>query len=237
MSDATVSWTTNLVEVHPAFKWYDFEKCKWFFRWQEWIEEIREAKDVLPKNLTDPKEYAIMADKKDLLLLRQLEKDGLTSFKKLSELVGISQRGVAYRYKKHFVERKLIIDHVVHFFPYPYQNASVCTLNIQFANQKKLAKFVNSLCDKPHVLSYAKVIGKNTLVANTYVPASEFPEFINTLSFLTKMDFITDFFHMTLTLIPHKRGGVPYEFFQNGAWKCGVDQSVNNLRLMKTTMD
>lgn len=233
LKKATIFWTTNLVEVHPAFNWYDFKKCEWIFNWKKWIEEVRETKDDFPQNLADPKEYPIMADKKDMLLLRQLEKDGMTSFEELSKLVGISPRSVAYRYKKHLIERQLIVDHMVHFFPYPYQNASVCTFIIQFLDQKKLSKFVNSLHDKPFILSYTKVLGKNTLIVNSYIPALEFPEFINSLGFLTKMDYITNFSYVTLTLIPHKRGGIPHEYFENGTWKCNLDSRLKILKTIK----
>jgi DNA-binding Lrp family transcriptional regulator len=233
LSEATVFWTTNLVEVHPNFKWYDFEKRKWLFHWSEWIEEIQDAKDDLPKNLADPEEYPIMADKKDLVLLRQLEKNGLISFEELSEITSLSPGGVAYRYKKHLIKRKLIVDHMVHFFPYPFQNASACAFTIQFPNQKKLAKFVTTLHNKPHVLSYAKVLGKNTLLANTYVPASEFPEFINTLGLLNRMNLVADFSYVTLTLIPHKRGGVPCEFFENGTWKYHMGSVFAKLKRIK----
>lgn len=233
IGNATIFWTTNLVEVHPAFEWYDFNKRKWIFQWKKWIHEILDAKDDFPENLKEPKEYPIMADKKDLLLLRQLEKNGLSSFKELSEIVGISRRAVAYRYKKRLIEKKLIIDHMVHFFPYPYQNANVCTFTIQFSDQKKLSKFVNSLHAKPFILSYAKVLGKNTLIANTYIPSPEFPELINSLGFLTKMDYVTNFSYVTLTLIPHKRGGVPHEFFENGKWKFDLNSSLEKLNKIK----
>lgn len=233
LSHANVYWTTNLCEVHPNFELYDFEKREWSFNWQKWIEEIKDGKDDLPENLSDPKEYPILADKKDLRLLRQLEKNGITPFKELAKIVGISPRGVAYRYEKHLIERKLIVDHMVHFFPYPYQMTNVCTFTIQFSNQRKLAKFVNSLDNKPYILSYAKVLGKNTLIVNTYIPASEFPGFMNSLNHLAEMDIVANFSHATLTLIPHKRGGVPCEYFKNGTWESSLDRNITKLKLMK----
>ena len=229
LKNATIFWTTNLVEIHPSFEWYDFKKNKWIFHWKKWIKEIQEANHNLSKDLVDPKEYPILADKKDLMLLRQLEKDGMTSFEDLSEIVDLSPRAVAYRYKKRLIKRQLIIDHMVHFFPYPYQNSNVCTFTIQFLDQKKLSKFVNSLHNKPFILSYAKVLGKNILITNTYIPTQEFPEFMNMLGLFTKMGFIKDFSYVTLTLIPHKRGGVPYEFFKKGIWKCNLESNLNKL--------
>jgi DNA-binding Lrp family transcriptional regulator len=223
-------WTTNLCEVHPSFDWYDFKKREWIFQWQQWVEEITNASDHLSESLADPQEYPILADEKDLLLLRQLEKNGVATFKELAKVANMSPRSIAYRYYNHLIERNLIVDHMVHFYPYPYQICDVCTFIIEFADEKALAKFTNSLDDKPFILSYAKVLGKNTLITNTYIPKAEFPKFINSLSQLAEMHLVKSFFHLVLTLIPHKRGGVPYEFFKDGTWKCDIEKSIKRLK-------
>jgi len=223
-------WTTNLCEAHPSFDWYDFEKREWIFRWQQWIEEIRDASDDLSESLADPEDYPIMADEKDLLLLRQLEKNGVVTFKELAKVTGVSPRTVAYRYYKHLIERNLIVDHMTHFYPYPYQICDVCTFMIEFSDERSLAKFTNSLGNKPFILSFAKVLGENALITNTYIPKTEFPEFINSLNLLAEMRLIKSFFHIVLTLIPHKRGGVPHEFFKDGTWNCNVEKSIKELR-------
>jgi DNA-binding Lrp family transcriptional regulator len=225
-------WTTNLCQVHPNFDWYDFKKRRWIFHWEQWVEEITNASHHLSERLADPKEYPIMADEKDLLLLRQLEKNGVVTFRELAKIVGMSSRNVAYRYKKHLIERKLITDHMVWFLPYPYQLSDTCSFIIEFKDEKALAKFANSLDDKPFIMSYAKVLGENILITNTYIPKAEFPKFINSLNRLAEMQLIKNFSHMVLTLVPHKRGGVPHEFFKEGAWKCNVEKSIEKLRKM-----
>jgi hypothetical protein len=93
---------------------------------------------------------------------------------------------------------------------------------------------VNSLHDKAFVLSYAKILGKNVLIINTYIPNLEFPVFLNILGLLTEMGYIIDFSYLTLTLVPHKRGGVPYEMFENGKWHFDLKSNFAKLRAMKT---
>ncbi len=237
LSRILIFWTTNLSEVHPSFDWYDFEKREWLFRWQQWIEEIKSASGHLVKSLADPEDYSIMADEKDLLLLRQLEKNGLTTFRELARITGMSPRGVAYRYYKHLIERDLIVDHMTHFYPYPYQICDVCTFVLEFSDEKNLGKFTNSLGNKPFILSYAKVLGENSLIINTYIPKTEFPEFITSLNLLAEMHLIKNFFHVVLTLNPHKRGGVPHEFFKDGKWKCNVENSIEKLRKMMGALE
>ena len=232
LSHFLLFWTTNLCEVHPSFDWYDFKKRTWIFQWQQWINEIMGASDYLSESLADPKEYPIKADEKDLLLLRQLEKNGVITFRELAKVSGMSPRTVAYRYYKHLVDRNLIVDHMTHFYPYPYQICDACTFIIEFAGEQALAKFTNSLGNKPFIHSFAKVLGENTLIINTYIPKAEFPKFIDSLNRLAEMHLIKNFFHLVLTLIPHKRGGIPYEFFKDGTWRCNVDKSIKKLREM-----
>lgn len=228
-------WTTNLCQIHPTFDWYDFENREWIFRWQQWVEEVVNASDNLPKSLADPKEYPIMADRKDMFLLRQLERDGVIAFNELAKIAGMSPRSVAYRYYKHLVERKLIVDHMAHFYRFPYQTSDVCSFIMEFPHEEGLAKFANSVSNKPFILSYAKVLGENTLITNTYMPKTEFPKFIDSLNRLAEMNLIKSFFHVVLTLIPHKRGGVPYELFEDGAWNCTIDDKIEKLRKMTSS--
>jgi len=49
---------------------------------------------------------------------------------------------------------------------------------------------------------------------------------------LAEAHLVRDFFHVALTLDPHKRGGVPYEFFKEGTWKCNIDKNIEKLRDM-----
>jgi DNA-binding Lrp family transcriptional regulator len=225
-------WTTNLCEVHPSFDSYDFKNKRWIFQWEKLIEEIKSAPDNLSEKLLDPKDYPIMADDKDLILLRYLEKNGVLSFKELAKVAKMSPRNVAYRYKRHLIERKLIIDHMASFLPYPYEISDFCSFVIDFENEKALAKFANSLDDKIFILSYAKVLGENTLIINTCLPKTELPQFMELLNSLAEVHLVKRFFHVVLTLDPHKRGGVPYEFFKEDTWMCNIDKNIEKLKLL-----
>ena len=230
LSNFLLFWTTNLCEIHPNFKWYDFNEKKWIFQWKRWVEEISLASDFLPKKLEDPDEYPIKADEKDLLLLSKLEKNGVLSYEELAKNVNMNPRTVAYRYKKHLTDRKLIVDHMVWFLPYPHEISIASTFVIEFETDRALAKFANSLDETPFVLSYAKVIRSNVLIINTYLPISEFSSYIDSLNVLAENQLIKNYFHVTLTLNPHKRGGIPFEFFENQTWKCNFEDKTESLK-------
>jgi hypothetical protein len=81
-----------------------------------------------------------------------------------------------------------------------------------------MAKFENSLIDKPFVLSRAKIIGENSLVVHFYVPKVEFSNLVESLNLLATKDIIEDFHYVSLDVASFKRQTISYEFFKNGKW-------------------
>jgi DNA-binding Lrp family transcriptional regulator len=127
-----VFWITNPCDVRPNFDWFDFEKKQWVFKWKEWVQEILDASEDLSPRLADPTSYPIMVDEKDLIMLRELEQNGIISFRELAKIVGIEPSSVAYRYWKHIVERDLIIGHRIGVLPYPFELSDFHTFVIEF---------------------------------------------------------------------------------------------------------
>jgi DNA-binding Lrp family transcriptional regulator len=212
-------WTTNFCEVAPNFDWFNLERREWHFKWREWINEILNASQTPPQRLLDPKGYPIMADETDLLILKESEKDGTVGFTQLAKVVGTTPQSIRYRYNKHVVKRKLVADYEVSIFPYPLQSSDMCSFVIDLENEKALAKFSNTLYNKPFVLSFAKVIGNFSLIVHTYTPKLELPQLIESLRHLIKENIISSFFYVTLDIMSFKRQTIAYEFFKEGTWR------------------
>jgi len=224
------SWTTNLCEVVPDFRWFDFERKSWNFPWKRWIEEVLSAPEKLPLSLGDPKAYPVMVDETDVLLLKELEKDGSARFAKLAEVAKITPQGVRYRYYKHIVKRNLISDYQLAHFPYPLQVSDMCSFTIDFANKTALAKFANTLHNKPFTVTYGKMLEKNSLLLHTYTPKMEFSNFIESLNRLAEKDVIRSYFYVTLDLLAFKRQTISYEFFKDNKWTYDSQKKLKELR-------
>jgi len=223
-------WITNPYKVPPSFLWFDFQEREWNFRWQEWVEEILSASEKLPEFLKDPEEYPITVDEIDLLILKELEKDGTVEFTKLADTINLTPEGVRYRYYKHIIEQNLIVDYDIAIFPYPPQISDMYSFIIAFENGNALAKFANSLQNKPFVASYAKVIQENSLIVHTYIPKMEFPNLIESLNYLAEEKLVKDFFHVTLNFTSFKRQTVSYKFFKGGTWIYDHQRNLEELR-------
>jgi len=222
--------TTNFIEVVPNFDWFDFQSKSWNFEWKRWIDEVQNASEKLPRKLMEPTAYSIRVDETDLLILKELEKDGTTKFTKLAEVVNITPQGVRYRYHKHVVGRSLLTDYEVATLPYPLPTSDMCGFIIDFENEEKLAKFVNSLQDKPFIFSYGKAIGRHSLVVHIYIPKTEFSKLIDSMNRLTEKKLITGFLYVTFDAASFRRQTISYEFFKENKWTYDYEKKLARLK-------
>ena len=222
--------TTNFIEVAPNFDWFDFQSRSWNFQWKRWIEEVENASEKLPRELMDPKSYSIRVDETDVLILKELEKDGTTKFTELAEVANMTPQGVRYRYNKHIVGRGLLTDYEVATLPYPLPTSDLCSFIIDFEKEETLAKFVNSLQEKPFIFSYAKAIGRNSIVVHTYTPKTEFSKFIDSMNRLTEKKLTKSFLYVTLDGASSQRQTISYEFFRENQWAYPHEEKLEMLR-------
>lgn len=223
-------WITNPCEVPPNFLWFDFEERRWDFQWQRWIEEILSGSNKLPENLRDPEMYPVTVDKTDLLILKELEKNAMVEFTKLGDITNLTPEGARYRYHKHILKQDLISDYSIAIFPYPPQISDMHIFMIEFRDGRALAKFANSLWDKPFIISYAKVIGENSMIAHTYTPKTEFPNLMESLNQLAVHKLVKSFFHVTLNFTSFKHETVSYKHFKDGTWIYDHERNLQRLR-------
>jgi len=229
ITDYVFLWTTNIFEVSRNFDWFDFKRKAWDFHWKKWVNEVLASSDQLPKRLEDPVSYEIEADLTDLLILKELEKDGLEDFTKLAKVAKITPQAVRHRFHQHILKRKLIAEYEVAIFPYPLQASDLCTFVFDFASEAAMAKFVNTLANKPFALNFGRVIGKNSLLVHSYIPKIEFSNFVGSLNQLAFEGIIQDFFYVSIDALSFKRQTVSYEYFHDGKWTYDQGERIEKL--------
>lgn len=210
--------TTNLTEVGPSFDWFDFQSKSWNFQWERWIDEIQNKSEKPPLEPLEPKAYSIRGDYTDMLILKELEKDGAAKFTKLAKIANITPQGVRYRYNNHIVGRSLLTDFEVAALPYPIPTSDMCCFVVSFSNKEKLTKFAQSLQNKPFIINYGKVIGQHSLIVHTYTLKTEFAKLIDSMNHLAEKKLIKDFLYMTLDVASFRRQTFSYEFFKEDKW-------------------
>lgn len=229
MSHYVFFWITDLCHVPPNFDWFDFRSKAWKFPWRQWINDVLKASEKLSERLVGPELYRILVDETDLFLSKELQKDAFVEFTKIADTLGMSPQGVRYRYYKHIMKHGLIADYEIAIFPYPLLVSDMCSFIVHFKNEEALAKFSNTLSNKPFIKNYGKIIGRNSLLMHSYTPKTEFPNLINALNSLVKRNLITDFFYVNLDIPSFKRQTVSYEFFGDKAWTFNYKEKLKRL--------
>jgi DNA-binding Lrp family transcriptional regulator len=218
MSNYVFHWVTNLCEVPRSFAWFDFKSKAWKFPWSQWVGEIFKASEKLPKRLAEPKEYQVMVDGTDMFLLKELEKDAFVEFTEIADALKMTPQGVRYRYYKHIMKHDLIADYEIAILPYPLLVSDMCSFVVHFESDKALVKFSNTLSNKPFILNYGKIIGRNSLLMHTYTPRTEVPNFVNTLNGMIKRNLVTNFFYVNFDVSSFKRQTLSNEFYKDRSW-------------------
>lgn len=230
-----LSWITNSYYVTPDFACYDFKERKWKLQWQEWMNAIMNAPKELPYNLREADRYETVADKMDLYMIKELEKDAAIDLTKLSKTLRITPQSVGSRFQKHIIERNLIANYNVDIYPFPLEVSDLYNFIIDFDDEEALARFANGSDGKPFIVSFAKVIGKNSLVANVYILKREFSELIRSLNLFYSKGLIKDFHYVTLDQASYKRQTISYRCFENGKWSYDFEERIKKLKGIRRT--
>jgi len=223
-------WTTNSYYSTPNFQWYNFKEKEWKLEWQEWINDIQNASSKTPEALIENKDYETIADKADLLIIKELEKDATIDLKRMAILLQITPQGLGNRYKTHIIRRQLVAGYNVDIYPFPIEISELYNFILDFTDPKTLAKFVNASNEKPFMVSYAKAIDSNTLITNIYIERKEFPNLNDTLNQLHSQNIIRKFSYITLEPTAYHRQTISYEHFENGKWSYDSKEKMRKLQ-------
>jgi DNA-binding Lrp family transcriptional regulator len=216
--DAQIFWSTCFQSGRITADWFDSCEEKWVFPWDDWIKEMQAQTTELPYTLREPKSYAVCGDEIDVQMLMWLEADATRSIKEIAKNLGISPQLAQFRFKNHLLKRNLIEGYEIFVMRYGDVPSVMVVFVISFADYEKLAKFARSLLDKFFVLVMGKILGKNSLFMEVFLPINEFRKFIDALSTLARMRWIQSYTYAIQDLRARQRQTFSGEFFKGGSW-------------------
>lgn len=229
---AKVSWSTCFQAVHARINWFKTKETGWAFEWGDWVKEIPRKSTRLPKTLVDPEEFPILADEKDVFILKELEKDPTVNIVDLADMLGISQQLAEYHYKRHVLERGLIESFEVADFRFDMKGADMFYFFLTFDSAEKLAKFATSLFDKPFALGLGKILHENELILHAYLPKMEFRNFVDALSKLINARLLKSYNYLIQDLRQAQRQTISFEHFKKRSWAYDHKKFLQNLEVL-----
>jgi len=229
--DTRMLWSTCFHTVNRTRKWFDSLSDTWIFPWDKWLEEIPSKETELPYTLKDPRSFTLEADETDLFIVKELEKNAVISLTDIARKFGTTLQNIRYHYEMHVIQHGLIEDFQIAILPFERTTSDMMFFVFRFDGKEKMAKFAQSLLDKPFVIIVGKVLGENAMVSQMYLPRLEFRKFIDALSKLVRSDFLQSYDYVFQDLRPGRwlRVTIPYEFFKNGSWVYDHSRHIKNL--------
>ncbi len=210
-------WSTSILTVNVTDNWYDAESEQWVFEWNKWIESIESQGTSLPYTLAEPQSYPQKADRIDIIILKELEKNAESKLRDIAKLLDISPQKVQYHFKNHVIAKGLIEGYAV-FLPHFEAPSDGYCFRFNFHNEKKMAKFALSLTDKPFVCSIGKIFGKDALHIHIYLPRKEFRGFTDALSKLIRNGLMKSYDYAIEDPSRKQVQTISYEFFKDKSW-------------------
>jgi len=211
-------WSTCFQTVNLKCDWYNRDAEKWDFFWKEWVQEVLSEGTELPFTLEDPPGYPLKADKTDIFILKELEKDATTSLKDIATQLNTSVPLIKYHYDQHVIGRQLLEDYQVIYYPFEKSKSNGFFFIFTFANLKNMAKFARSLLDKPFAFSLGKIYGNPALFAYLYLPIKEFRRFVQSLGELIRLGLLHKYEYVLQDLETTRQFTITYKSFKNKSW-------------------
>ncbi|KYH41446.1 MAG: transcriptional regulator [Candidatus Bathyarchaeota archaeon B26-2] len=224
-------WSTCLHTVNLTERWFDHNSKTWIFPWEEWVNEVQNESTELPYTLKDPEGFPMkFSDAIDLYIIKELEKDATISLNKIASMLNMTPESIHYHYKRHVLENNLIESFQIFLPRFKKEVSDFYVFIFTFDDGDKMARFANSLVDKPFVYSLGKILGKNALVGHLYLPKNEFRGFISSLGQLVRRGLLKTYEYVIEDFSKRKSQTISYEFYRNGMWIYEHEKHIKKLR-------
>jgi len=203
----------DFVPNFPTFSYYNSTKKVWSFEWDKWSSQLKRSRPST--TIEDPDDYSVTADKRDLLVVRELERNARTSFAAMSPVLGISLQGVKYHYDKRLVPAGIVQRFELHVTLYPKEISTYHEVMLEFSNTLAMNKFYSMIGKLFFVLGVTKVLRRNSLVVRTYIPQSQLQNMFEFFSHMAKMRMLESYSTVRLNFSDGETHQIPYDQFED----------------------
>ncbi len=219
VKDVTFSWSTCIHTVNATGTWFDRRNEEWVFPWNSWLDEVQTAKGELPYTLKESDGYPQMADRIDIIILKELEKNCATKMVDIADMLNMSLQRVRYHFVTHIAKKQMFEGPQILADHYKGLDPDTYFFLFSFNDYSNFKKFALSLLDKPFVRSMGKMYQRNDLFAQIYLPRKQLRSFLEALSKLVRNGFLETYDYLIQDLTRSERQTIPYEFFKNNRWE------------------
>jgi len=226
--------TGEYIPNFPDFDYYSHVTNQWTFAWNKWLRELNKKPS---KRIEDPTSYEVAVDKKDLLIIKELQIDARRSFADLAPILGISLQGVKYHFDKKLVPSGIVKYYGFDVWPYPEEVSAYHEILLEFPNEQTMNRFFSIVNELFFVLGVSKVLHQNSLFVRTYILQTQVPSLFAFLSQMARQGLLETYSSVRQSFISREAQSVSFELFEDGVgWTFDVNKCLSELsKLAKMT--
>jgi DNA-binding Lrp family transcriptional regulator len=210
ITHSSIMLTGEYIPNFPNFQYYNPATNEWTFPWGRWLASLKRRPS---EAIEDPASYKILADKKDMLIVKELEKNARKSFAELAPLLGISLQGVKYHYDKKLVPTGIVKYFGFDVLPYPEEVSAYHEILLKFTNSKNMNRFYSLMAEFFLVLGVAKVLRQNSLLIRTYTLQTQVQSLFTFLSQMAQEGFLDSYSAVRSDFAERDVQTISYELF------------------------
>lgn len=213
ITNFSLIYTGDYVPNFPDFHYFEPSGGRWKFDWEGWLSALNETCD--PVSLDDPDDYRLLVDKKDLLIVKELEKNGRKSLADIAQETGMTTHAVKY----HF-DNKLVGQGIAKFFqfrvlPFPIDMSAYHEIMLEFNSKRDLDKFFSIVPRLFFVAGVAKILRANAVMVQTWMLESQLQNLFSFFSQMAKAGFLKSYSAVRIDFRSREGQTISYELFDD----------------------
>lgn len=229
-------WLEEAGSPLPDLSYYDVKKKTWTFDWPKWLEALS-AKPVEVQRKEPSLPGTGRFDKKDLIILKELIKDGRTKLTELAKLLGMTVPAVKYRFD-NLAQSGFIREYVIDMLPFAPEISDLYEMVLDFQTRESLALGEKVLSSLPMVLTLSRVEGDNSLAVRMYLPRTQMNNLLSMLSALTRRAVLTGFTYVLLDPMTIRTQTFAYKYYEDSTgWRYDNLEYFEELRRVSSAFD
>ncbi len=233
-SEYRLLWLEEARSPLPDFSYYDVKKKTWTFDWQSWLEALAaKPSPARRKETFSPSPF----DKKDLIILKELIKNGRTKLTQLATMLDLTVPAVKYRFD-NLARSGFIQEYVIDMLPYAPEISDLYEMILDFKTPEGLTHGEKVLATLPIVRTLSRVEGSNSITVRMYVPRTERNNLLTMLSALSRTGVLSGFTYILLDPLTIQTQTFAFKSYDDGTgWQYDNLQYFEELRKISSAFD
>ena len=205
-------YTGDYVPNFPDFDYYNPTESRWRFDWEGWLASLNEERDNV--TFDDPESYPLLVDKKDLMIIWQLELDARRSFADIAKAAGMTPQGVKYHYQKLVA---LGVANAIQFrvLPFPVEVSAYHEVMLEFNSKEDLDRFYSIVPRLFFVAGVAKLLRRNAVMVQTWMLESQLPKMFSFFSQMARAGILDSYSAVRLDFLSKQGQTISEELFDD----------------------